>query len=96
MRLAQNEKRTGAKFAEHIAQAGRIDVIGEQTVRHDEARVRRPGIYEKAPKAAHLADPLPVDNFGGTPEFCFQFIFLLDSHRRCSRDSDEIPPPPQR
>jgi hypothetical protein len=34
-----------AKLAEHVAQAGRIDFVGEQSVRDDEPRAGRPGIY---------------------------------------------------
>ena len=95
VRLVQNEQRAGAKLAEHVAQAGRIDLIGQQAVRDDEARAGRPGIHGKAPKPPHLAYPLPVDDFERKTEFRFEFVLPLDRHRRRGRNDDEIDPAAQ-
>src|ERR1019366_4097499 len=93
--LVQNEQGSRAKLAERVAQAGRIDFVGEQSMRDDEPRAGRPGIYREAPKTAHLAYAFPVDDLEREPEFRFELVLPLDCHRRRSRDDNEIDPAPQ-
>lgn len=95
MSLVQNEQGSGAKLAKHVAEAGRIDFVGEQSVRNNEPRPGRPGIHGEASMTAHFAYAFPVDDFEREPEFCFEFVLPLNCHRRRGRNDDEIDPTPQ-
>ena len=95
VRFVEDEQGPRTEFRQEIPQARRVGFVGEQTVRDDEPRPRRPRIHCEALQAAHQGEAVAVDDREGETELRFQFILPLDGHRGWGCDHHEIDSPAQ-
>src|SRR5215471_7887674 len=93
--FVENEQRSGAELSEDIAQPRCIDLVGQQVMRNNEARTRRPRVDRKAPQTPYLRYPLPVDDLERQTELRLKLVLPLRRHCRRGGNDDEIYPSPQ-
>jgi hypothetical protein len=95
VRLVQDKEGARAEIAEEIAQGRDVGLLGEQTVRQDEARAGGPGIDGEPVQAAQLGQALAVDDVEGQAKFGLQLVLPLQRHGGRCGHQNEVDPPPQ-
>src|SRR4051794_27581985 len=88
MRFIENEQRAALEVAEPITEWCGINLIDQETVRHEEARVRAPWVYAEAAVLADLLHVILVEDFKCQTEASLQFVLPLEQHRRRTTDDD--------
>ena len=95
VRLVKDQQRARPEIAEKVTKASGINFIGDQRMRQEEERARRPWVHGKAALAPHSREILAIDDCECEPELSLELILPLTSHRRRRGDHDEIDATPK-
>ena len=90
MAFVEDEQAARAQVAEEGTKRAGVSLIDQQTVRHNQVRVRLPGVGGMAALFAHAANVGAVEDLEIQSELRFQFVAPLVDHRRRTGDDYRV------
>ena len=82
MRLIKNQQTSASGAVQPVAKRRRIVFIPQQVMRHDEARMRRPGVHREPALLPHAPHIIAIENYEREAEALVQLLLPLEHNRR--------------